>query len=355
MEEEEEDSKSSSEYEHMKKVVQTMKNYQDDMINQHIKKQMKVFSNSPLKRKTLFADVGLLEYVDNLVNCVDANQKVLNEILNSAELEIEEDKNTETLSIDHMRLNGCLAQIVREWSTEGQSDRKCFQLVQEELRSHFPEEGHQDVCVLVPGCGLARLPYELALDGFKVVANEQDYFQLATASFIMNHCSRVDNYRIYPWIHDLRNRIDTKAVTTPIPFPDIDPNEGRDMEEGFQFQMISGDFLKIDEENLEHECVDAIVTTFFIDTAPNILEYVDKIYQLLKPEGIWINFGGLNFAYDAFEATEMCIPMSLDVLKKVLQNRQFVFLRDELVQTSYGPQSMRNTQMNCAFFTCQKK
>ena len=223
--EEDEDSKSSSENEHMKRVVQTMKNYQDDMINQHIKKQMTLLSNSPLKRKNLYTEVGLLEYVDNLVNCIDANQKVLNEILNSAELEIEgeEDKNiSQTLKIDHMRLNNCLAQIVREWSTEGESDRKCFQLVQEELRSYFPEtedRHHQDVCILVPGCGLARLPYELALDGFKVLANEQDYFQLATASFIMNHCSRVDSYRIYPCLHDLRNRINTKAVTTPIPFP----------------------------------------------------------------------------------------------------------------------------------------
>ena len=221
--EEDEDSKSSSEYEHMKRVVQTMKNYQDDMINQHIKKQMTLLSNSPLKRKNLYTEVGLLEYVDNLVNCIDANQKVLNEILNSAELEIEgeEDKNiSQTLKIDHMRLNNCLAQIVREWSTEGESDRKCFQLVQDELRSYFPEtEDRQDVCILVPGCGLARLPYELALDGFKVLANEQDYFQLATASFIMNHCSRVDSYRIYPCLHDLRNRINTKAVTTPIPFP----------------------------------------------------------------------------------------------------------------------------------------
>ena len=152
--EEDEDSKSSSEYEHMKRVVQTMKNYQDDMINQHIKKQMTLLSNSPLKRKNLYTEVGLLEYVDNLVNCIDANQKVLNDILNSAELEIEgeEDKNiSQTLKIDHMRLNDCLAQIVREWSTEGESDRKCFQLVQEELRSHFFEEDHQDVCVLVPG------------------------------------------------------------------------------------------------------------------------------------------------------------------------------------------------------------
>ena len=77
--EEDEDSKSSSEYEHMKIVVQTMKNYQDDMINQHIKKQMTLLSNSPLKRKNLYTEVGLLEYVDNLVNCIDANQKVLNE------------------------------------------------------------------------------------------------------------------------------------------------------------------------------------------------------------------------------------------------------------------------------------
>ena len=155
--------------------------------------------------------------------------------------------------------------------------------------------------------------------------------------------------RIYPWIHDLKNRLNTEAVTTPIPFPDIDPSQ---RPSDFQFQMLNGNFVDVAQE-LEEESMDAIITTFFIDTAQNVLEYVDKIHQLLKPNGIWINFGGLNFSYEAFEQ-ELCIPLSLEVLKKSIQHN-FVFLKDELIQTTSGHHSMQSAILNCAFFTCQKK
>ena len=66
-------------------------------------------------------------------------------------------------------MNSCLLQIVREWSTIGQTEReKCFSPILEELKSRFPEDSRSDVRVLVPGCGLARLPFEIALEGFQV-------------------------------------------------------------------------------------------------------------------------------------------------------------------------------------------
>jgi carnosine N-methyltransferase len=36
---------------------------------------------------------------------------------------------------------------------------------------------------------------------------------------------------------------------------------------------------------------DCVVTCFFIDTAKNIVQYLEIIYDLLKPGGYWINFG----------------------------------------------------------------
>ena len=36
---------------------------------------------------------------------------------------------------------------------------------------------------------------------------------------------------------------------------------------------------------------DAVVTCFFIDTAHNIVEYLEIIYKVLKPGGVWINLG----------------------------------------------------------------
>jgi hypothetical protein len=36
---------------------------------------------------------------------------------------------------------------------------------------------------------------------------------------------------------------------------------------------------------------DCVVTCFFIDTAKNIVEYLDIIRNALTPDGIWINLG----------------------------------------------------------------
>lgn len=36
---------------------------------------------------------------------------------------------------------------------------------------------------------------------------------------------------------------------------------------------------------------DCVATCFFIDTAHNVIDYIDTIWKILKPGGIWINVG----------------------------------------------------------------
>lgn len=36
---------------------------------------------------------------------------------------------------------------------------------------------------------------------------------------------------------------------------------------------------------------DCVATCFFIDTAHNVIEYVERIWKILKPGGVWINLG----------------------------------------------------------------
>lgn len=38
---------------------------------------------------------------------------------------------------------------------------------------------------------------------------------------------------------------------------------------------------------------DAVVTCFFIDTAANVVDYIDVIHNVLRPGGVWLNFGPL--------------------------------------------------------------
>ena len=342
----------------MIRMVKTMKNYEEDIVNKYSYMQQ-VFTQSPQKRQRLLLDSGLGDYISKLMDNAAANQKVINDILefnNVSEIEDADENgesNKRTYKLDHDRLNDCLMQIVREWSSEGEVDRNpCFKLVQDELNSHFTENDREDIVVFVPGCGLARLPFELALDGYQVIANDIDYFQVFTGSFIINECTRINNYRVYPYIHDLSNRLTSQDVTTPIAFPDINPS---DRPSEFQFQYLPGDFLKVSEDNFEPETVDAIVTTFFIDAAQNVLEYVDKIHTLLKPEGIWINFGGLNYAFDAFEDEDSVLPLPLEFLKKSIECN-FKILKDEIVQSSYiSAKSMESANLNCTFMVCKKE
>ena len=290
---------------------------------------------------------------------MDGNNEVLQDVLKSVATQSsdmpdmirETEKNPKkTLNLDYQRLTDCFLQIVREWTTHGEQERKdCFDLILNELCAMYPdEETREDICVFVPGCGLARLPFEIAKAGFQSVGNECDFFQLFVGSFIMNEITRKDNYRFYPFIHDLKNRMNMNDVTTPIPFPDINPS---DRSENFQFQMLPGEFLKIAEDEIPEGSLDVIVTTFFLDSGHNILDYIDAIAKLLKPEGIWINFGALNFKSD--------LPMSLEMMKQILSDQyNFEFLKDETITTSYGQSQTQNSMfhmnLQCAFFTCKK-
>ena len=48
----------------------------------------------------------------------------------------------------------------------------------------------------------------------------------------------------------------------------------------------------------EYKCSqDVVVTCFFLDTARNVLDYIELIHQILKPGGHWINLGPLLYHF----------------------------------------------------------
>jgi len=51
------------------------------------------------------------------------------------------------------------------------------------------------------------------------------------------------------------------------------------------------------------ECWDCVSTVFFIDTAHNIVSYIETIWKILKPNGYWINLG---WYYRAIECLIKC-------------------------------------------------
>ena len=63
--------------------------------------------------------------------------------------------------------------------------------------------------------------------------------------------------------------------------------------------MITGEFVEV-YNNKPNEVsnwikFDSVVTCFFLDTARNILDYIETIFTTLKDRGVWVNFGPLLY------------------------------------------------------------
>jgi carnosine N-methyltransferase len=97
--------------------------------------------------------------------------------------------------------------------------------------------------------------------------------------------------------------------------------------------MSAGDFLEIYCSNEYTDRYHAILTSFFIDTSPNVLEYLEVIYRILRPGGVWINLGPLLYhweddkehanAPDTYRNRPR-VELNWDELYQVMQNMGFV-------------------------------
>jgi hypothetical protein len=62
--------------------------------------------------------------------------------------------------------------------------------------------------------------------------------------------------------------------------------------------MSSGDFCVLYRQPKYQDSFAAVSTCFFIDTAPNVINYIDTIKYCLAPGGIWVNGGPLLWHFE---------------------------------------------------------
>ena len=83
------------------------------------------------------------------------------------------------------------------------------------------------------------------------------------------------------------------------------------------FSMVAGDFVEVYGAPHERGSWDAIVSVFFLDTAHNVLQYLELIAWLLRPGGVFINFGPLLYHFADME-NEFSVELDLETLRESL-------------------------------------
>lgn len=99
-----------------------------------------------------------------------------------------------------------------------------------------------EVKILVPGCGVGRLTYELACRGYECEGNEFSYFMLIASNFVLNCCAEENMYTLYPWVHHNVNNLRRSDQVTAVRFPDVCPAKNKPL--GL-LSVVAGDFLEV--------------------------------------------------------------------------------------------------------------
>lgn len=250
------------------------------------------------------------------------------------------------------KVRSTLRQFVRDWAREGEEERVAsyHPLIQALLRYLPPPRNGPHPAVLCPGCGLGRLPFDLARYGYAAQGNEFSYHMLLGSHMILNRCREAECHTIYPFISSTTNRRAKSDHLRAVKVPDLCPSAALPVHA--QLSMAAGEFIEVYKDQIG--TWDGVATCFFLDTAKNVLLYIRTIAQMIRCGGIWTNIGPLLYHYADVEH-EISIELSWEEVKPAI-SRYFEFLEEDIRVSQYAanPGSLSGVRYRCKFFVVKR-
>ncbi|KAJ7393691.1 hypothetical protein OS493_003349 [Desmophyllum pertusum] len=306
------------------------------------------------------------DHVKQMELCIEENQNFLFNIVSHTNEMFENRDHTRIPSapndpasqpisgFDMEKVTTTLKQFVRDWSDEGKAEREaCYGPIIEEIQRLFPatECSKKDVSILVPGAGLARLMFDIAKLGYRCQGNEWSLYMLFASHFILNRAPGKYHTTIYPYIHQTCNNRASADQVRSVVIPDVDPT---DVPADLNFSMAAGDFLEVYTEQDSWDCV---VTCYFIDTAHNVIAYIENIAKILKPGGYWINLGPLLYHFSDM-ANEWSVELPFEDIRRITtEHFKFEIIKEEpSIPSGYieNERSMLKLTYDNVFFVARK-
>lgn len=198
----------------------------------------------------------------------------------------------------------CIRGLLRDWSIEGAPERNATHtLILNVLREEF---GHlrerSSIRVLVPGAGLGRFLHSVSELGLSVEGIDVSYHTLLSCLYLFGGGTRHKCHTLYPWSLSFSNHVSRRHQFQSVIIPDLHLNGPVSIRQhtppaasGAEQQtvFIRGGFVETYGAPDQAGTFSALVTCFFIDTAPNVLNYVNTAWNCLQSGGIWVNIGPL--------------------------------------------------------------
>ena len=233
-----------------------------------------------------------------------------------------------------------LQTFVREWSSEGAQERQaCFDRLLGAV-GHLPKASR----VLVPSCCLGRLAHEVACRGHSVEATEGRLLHWFGMELLRRNPSP-EAFRPQPFALNTCNRLkfmDNHRVT---PVPELA------IKEGLLPPVRFGEFTAMYGKSEAKECFDCLLTAYALDLSPNVFRFVRTAAHVLRPGGMWANFGPLAYDTDHDEAIGHGLELSWEEIKFAMTHF-FEIQEEEWVDALHAQNatSLMQMQYTCIYF-----
>ena len=337
-------------------ILASFFNYKNDSMIDTIKmeKDFKSIGEKYLK----YLSFDYKERISKIKKAIDLNEKFLLSIVDKYSSNYKKNNsNLLTRPGEINKLRSTLKLFIRDWTIEGKKERDLtYQPIIEQIKKYFSDNNNKNRNILVPGSGLCRLAFEIGKMGFNVDSIEVSYYMIICSDFIFNPNNElsISKYQIQPLIHSFNCLKTEDAPFQVFNFPDENINEVINNPNFGKINIIPGDFIQSYKDKVN--CYDGIVTSFFLDTANNIIEFIEIIYNILKKDGIWINVGPLLYHFHEIQ-NEISIELSWEELRKIIVKFGFEIQNERIIDSTYSSveERLKTTIYSCIFFTAIKK
>lgn len=327
----------------------------------------------------------MLETFDKVDTAIDANADIADEIVSAAVGSFVQafdvsDADGKAKSNDLDKARSTIRQFYRDWSLEGHGERQAsYGPVMQFLQTRFSDQADRSlVNVLVPGAGLGRLVYDIWKAGFTVQGNEISYHMLLASNWVLNHIALPRRLKLYPFAFDFSNVLERSHQLQSVMIPDAHAlsGSGGDANQD-RMSVTASDFITLYSQKEQRDTFDVVATVFFVDTAPNLIKYIEAVRNCLRPGGCWVNNGPLlwHFADRAPpQPDELVNPTHLPDITGIEAPGSFELTNEEVLQLLerhgfhvkqreirkdgegyiQNPQSMLQNQYTCSFWVAEK-
>jgi carnosine N-methyltransferase len=128
---------------------------------------------------------------------------------------------------------------------------------------------------------------------------------LLASNWVLNTLAPDEKFDLYPSALKFSNHVTREAQLKKVRIPDQHPGStlratsvGKKKPASERMAMTAADFVMLYSNDEYCEMFDAVATVFFVDTAPNVIRYIETIHGTLKPGGVWVNVGPLLWHFE---------------------------------------------------------